>query len=186
MAKLKYIISEAWKSDKLVDTIEFCEFAARFFQFPDNLMVTIKLTNGFEEGGTTEKLRNNRYEIRVSGNSAYNPLLVIAHEFCHVWQMHSGVLEAVTDTKSIYCGIEYEAGNDPVKYLSAPYEVEARAYEEIMFAVFEHDLNHTISDLQQFLNFESISKSEPKLNITNSIDLVKLTSPTANDIELCN
>lgn len=140
--KIRYIISEKWESQYIVQFIAALNFGIKYLKLEGHL--TVKLINGTDEAteeATAEAKKNKRYEIRIARNrlNQDEPLRALFHELVHVKQFAVDGLKAAKDGWE-YKGSRYKPFDSLESYLLAPWEMEARAMEEAMICLFEEGL----------------------------------------------
>jgi hypothetical protein len=130
--KVRYIISEKWSSDILHEVIDAVEWGIQYLKIRDpKSTLTVKLITGNEEplDGTADRIKNRRYEIRIKYAEDY--LASLFHELVHIKQfIHDGL--RFYPKAARWKG---EKVHNP-DYLESPWEMEARAMEDVLIYRF--------------------------------------------------
>lgn len=131
--KIRYIISEKWKPSEIYAAMQAIEFSLKYYKLKGGHL-TIKLVNNLIEDATAERKRSNRFEIRLKQTD--NILRCIFHEMTHVKQFaNDGFLPAECTFK----GKKYDVGSSFEAYMLSPWEMEARAMEDLLLNLFEEE-----------------------------------------------
>ena len=133
--KITYITSHNWSSPDLCEVIEAVQFGLNYLKLTGGRL-RVKLVNKDDVLATTERIKSNRYEIRIShtATKSNQMLETVFHELVHLRQFHNKELRVQKNGWN-YKGVFYllESVED---YLLAPWEMEARAMEEVLLNAF--------------------------------------------------
>lgn len=130
--KIRYIISEKWEVKNIVKAVQAVEFALDYLEL-EPIRLCVKLINSCDQMGTSERIKSKRYEIRISSDADLL-LETIFHEIFHIKQFVEDGLRP-SNNGWLFRGQHYML-NSVEDYLLAPWEMEARAMEEVMLAMY--------------------------------------------------
>jgi hypothetical protein len=141
--KVRYTISEMWEAKDIHEIIEAIKFSIKFYELENpKATLTVKLISGKQEKveATADRIKNNRYEVRLARANIENTLdavlVALFHEMTHVKQfVHNGFALYSGKAKWESNDITLSTSND---YWFSPWEMEARAMERAL--VYYYDL----------------------------------------------
>lgn len=139
--KVRYSISEKWEINTIVKVMDAIVYAIDFYELEDpKSTLTVKLINGTNErdAATADRTKSKRYEVRLNYSQLDEDsevLKALFHEMTHVKQfIHNGL-------RVFGCAAKWEGRDMPIKdksdYWFSPWEMEARAMEDPMYAMFD-------------------------------------------------
>jgi hypothetical protein len=131
--EFRYIISNKWTNAEIRLILDALEFVSDFYELNKGV-TTVKLINDDPLDATAERLKNNRFEIRLTRSKLVSNteiLKALFHEMTHVKQYLYDNLRlsghtAKWQTKSF----------KNFDYWLAPWEMEARAMEDALVHLF--------------------------------------------------
>lgn len=125
--KIRYIISENWKTKEISKVMQAIDFAVKYYKL-DKGHLTVKLVNDIPEDATAERKRSNRYEVRIKPSKKDILLECVFHEMTHVKQFaKDGYRPRISSSRGF------------VEYMLTPQEMEARAMEAVLIHLFEEE-----------------------------------------------
>lgn len=138
MVKLKVKAKKLWSRRDRDAARAATQFAAEQFGL-EGLKIVVKLNKDPFHCGTAVDLENGTYMILVSWYKDQDHFIkTVFHEMTHVAQYVFKGLEMTNDSVE-FDGQRYKFSVDECtdqEYLDAPWEVEARAMEEVLFKLY--------------------------------------------------
>ena len=132
--EFRYFINNKWAKDEAYRIMEAVEFVAKYYKLKTGV-TTVKLITVDEVEATADRLKNNRFEIRLVKTKLKTDdevLRAVFHEMTHIKQfMFDGLRLAGQATKW-----KTETFNSNTEYWFTPWEMEARAMEEPLLYLF--------------------------------------------------
>jgi len=131
--EFRYYISNKWTKDEIVHVMEALDFAASYFKLTTGVTTVKLLATESGEYGTADKIKNNRFELRVKKDSNIdNVFRTIFHEMCHINQYVNKGL-SLSGKMAKFEGKEHSKDD----YWFSPWELEARSLEEALLYHFK-------------------------------------------------
>lgn len=134
--EFRYVISNKWNKNEIELVLNALEFVAKFYNLKTGV-TTVKLIASDVLDATAEKVKNNRFEIRLAHNRCRNEstiLRALFHEMTHVKQYMQNGFSMNGQTA--------KWNNETFKdfdYWFSPWEMEARAMEEALEYKFREE-----------------------------------------------
>ena len=126
--RIRYIISDKWCPSTIIDVVSSAVPLSEYLGL--DCKITIKLLNTCSGEATTERIRSNKYEIRIAADCD-DAIESLAHELVHVKQFCDNRLRVLPSGWE-FEGVCYKEAQSALEYLQQPWEMEARAMEEVL------------------------------------------------------